>query len=102
MKMKNDGFKRIEKFPEEEKLVLFYEDQPSRPVLIRDADIPKAIFNNIFGSAVVTNLLDQFICNTFGCFINRMSPDYRWVQKELANMQMSGAEDVVVEYAELG
>lgn len=99
--MKNEGFRKVNGFPEGEKLVLFYEDQPSRPVLIRETDIPKAIFNNIFGSAVVTNLLDQFVCNTFGCFINRMSPEYRWVQSELANMQMSGAEGIVVEYAEL-
>lgn len=98
--MKNEGFKKIDKFPEEEKLVLFYEDQPSRPVLIRESDIPKAILNNIFGNAIVTDLLDRFICNTFGCFINRMSPEYRWVQRELANMQMTG-EEVVVEYAEL-
>ena len=98
--MKNEGFKKIDKFPEEEKLVLFYEDQPSRPVLIRESDIPKAILNNIFGNAIVTDLLDRFICNTFGCFINRMLPEYRWVQRELANMQMTG-EEVVVEYAEL-
>ena len=100
--MNNDGFKKVNGFPEGEELVLFYEDQPSRPVLIREQDIPKAIYNNVFGNAVVTDMLDRFVCNTFGCFINRMSPEYRWVQKELANMQMAGAEDVVVEYAELG
>ena len=99
--MKNEGFKKVNRFPEDEKLVLFYEDQTSAPVLIREQDIPKAIYNNIFGDVVVTTLLDQFICNTFGCFINRMSPDYRWVQKELAGLQMSGAEGIVVEYAEL-
>ncbi len=100
--MQNDGFKKIDSFEKDEELVLFYEDRgSSRPVLIRKKDVPAAIYNHLYGDAIITTMLDQFICDSFGCFINRISPGYEWVREELAAMQMSGAEGVVVEYSEL-
>jgi len=99
--MKNEGFKEIDGFSEKDDLVLFYENESSSPVLIRRDDIPRAVAISS-EDAIVTDLLDQFICSTFGCFLNRLAPGYDWVREELIMLQMAGEEDESsVEFANL-
>ena len=99
--MKNEGFKEITAFDESESLVMYYEDQHAEPVLIREKDIPMAICNNMYGDAIFTTMLDQFICDTFGCFINRIDSSYSWVRNEVAEFQMSGKDAETVEFVKL-
>ena len=99
--MKNEGFKEITAFDEGESLVMYYEDQYAEPVLIREKDIPMAICNNMYGDAIFTTMFDQFICSTFGCFINNIDPGYSWVRNEVAEFQMSGKDVEIVEFVKL-
>lgn len=96
--MKNEGFKEVAGFEEGEISVMYYEDRHAEPVLIREKDIPMAICNNMLGDAIFTTMLDQFICDTFGCFINKIDSSYSWVRNEVAEFQMSGKDvETVVE-----
>ncbi len=98
--MQNNGFKKVDTFNENEKLVLYYENKSAKPVIIKESSIPFAVMHT-FGDAIITDMLDRFICNTFGCFLNRMNPDYDWIRKELISLQMNGEEVGVVEFKEM-
>ena len=55
-------------------LVLYYPNQSTRPVLIRYKDIPWAIINTpMSNQAIITDMLDQFICNTAGNWLMDMA-----------------------------
>ena len=99
--MKNEGFKEVAGFEEGEISVMYYADRHAEPVLIREKDIPMAICNNMYGDAIFTTMFDQFICDTFGCFINKIDSSYNWVRNEVAEFQMSGKDAEIVEFVKL-
>lgn len=94
------GFKEVKKIEAEpDELVLFYDEKGSEPVFIRKTDLPLAIANHFSGDAIVTDILDRFVCSTYGCFLNRLNPEYDWIRKSLCELQMEGVpDDVQVEF----
>ena len=82
MEIKNFKEVKMEEMGNLNELVLYYPTQNTRPVLIRYEDIPWAIINTpLSNQAVITDLLDCFICNTAGNWLMDMAqtPDnFKW------------------------
>ena len=93
----NKEFKKVENL-NEKNVVLYYENESAVPVIIRQKDIPKAICLST-DNAIITDILDCLICSTFGCFLNQLNPEYKWIREELIELQMNGSvEGETIEY----